>query len=575
LLACLLSGVIAAAPGQLDTSFGDSGLARADVSGSIDNRVPSMLLLRDGRIVLAGTCLRSTYGLCVTRWSTEGVLDGSFAGNTGQAFATACAWSRNVLIAEQQDGKLIVVASGDAQNSSGGDICVLRFTPDGVLDGSFGSNGRTFLSITPDEDEYPSALTTLSDGRMLIVSACELPEMPGSPLLTTFACALLLSVDGLIQMEFGDAGVVKLDFGFPSTRAKLLSSVIEQPDGSILIGGTCFANGGGSTVFCAGKLAASGQFTAAVGSNFILAPVPGLDVFSSSPSNVYGWTGSQLAAADTGKLYVAGTCYTGGVARVCLLRLKANGTLDTSFNEQGYIVVPMGPTLGDRMRSVSVQQDGKVLVTSSCATGGAFNAWPDDVCIARLDRSGALDPGFGQAGVARVTSLPASQAIEAANAQLLPNGQLLIGGGCRPIGGDFSSSARHCVLRIEGGPYPTQGCALNVDANLVTMTDSDAVIVLRYLMGYRSHSLIGSAVGPNPGRANAEIETYLASLDLDVDGDGQSLATTDGLLLLRAMLGLTGDALTQGATNASHPNVRNAQQILTWIESTHGVSCLP
>ena len=50
---------------------------------------------------------------------------------------------------------------------------------------------------------------------------------------------------------------------------------------------------------------------------------------------------------------------------------------------------------------------------------------------------------------------------------------------------------------------------------------------------------------------------------------------TDGLLMLRAMLGLTGTALTQGATNAAHPNVRNAQQILTWIENTHGVACLP
>ena len=71
------------------------------------------------------------------------------------------------------------------------------------------------------------------------------------------------------------------------------------------------------------------------------------------------------------------------------------------------------------------------------------------------------------------------------------------------------------------------------------------------------------------------LETHLASLSLDADGDGQALAMTDGLLLLRAMLGLTGDALTQGATNASHPSVRNAQQILTWIENTHGVACLP
>jgi hypothetical protein len=41
------------------------------------------------------------------------------------------------------------------------------------------------------------------------------------------------------------------------------------------------------------------------------------------------------------------------------------------------------------------------------------------------------------------------------------------------------------------------------------------------------------------------------------------------------MLGLSGDALIAGARNASHPNVRDAKQILTWIEATHGVACLP
>ena len=108
----------------------------------------------------------------------------------------------------------------------------------------------------------------------------------------------------------------------------------------------------------------------------------------------------------------------------------------------------------------------------------------------------------------------------------------------------------------------------------MTSATSDALLITRYLLGIRGDALGTSALGLYPTRTGQALETYLASLDLDADGDGQSLATTDGLLLLRAMLGLTGDALTQGATNAAHPNVRNAQQILSWIESTHGVACL-
>ncbi len=81
-----------------------------------------------------------------------------------------------------------------------------------------------------------------------------------------------------------------------------------------------------------------------------------------------------------------------------------------------------------------------------------------------------------------------------------------------------------------------------------------------------------------------EIATYFDPHNNDplkklyLDGDGESLAMTDGLLMLRAMLGLSGDALTAGATgrpSAAYPTLRSAQQILLWIESTHAVACLP
>jgi hypothetical protein len=88
-----------------------------------------------------------------------------------------------------------------------------------------------------------------------------------------------------------------------------------------------------------------------------------------------------------------------------------------------------------------------------------------------------------------------------------------------------------------------------------------------------------SALGLNPLSYNATNRRTLRPTQtdgkLDVDGDGEANAMTDGVLILRAMLGLSGDALIAGATDASHPNVRDAKQILTWIESTHGVACLP
>ena len=108
---------------------------------------------------------------------------------------------------------------------------------------------------------------------------------------------------------------------------------------------------------------------------------------------------------------------------------------------------------------------------------------------------------------------------------------------------------------------------------------TDGLLIVRYLLGLRGAALVSSAVGSNPARNTTQIEAYLAGLllagTLDADNDGQMLATTDGLLILRALIGLSDTALTAGAANSAHPNARNAQQILAWIAATHGASCLP
>ncbi len=65
-----------------------------------------------------------------------------------------------------------------------------------------------------------------------------------------------------------------------------------------------------------------------------------------------------------------------------------------------------------------------------------------------------------------------------------------------------------------------------------------------------------------PPRNGAQIETHIATYltSFDVDGGGATRATTDGLLILRRLLGLSGPALTGGARNSnrSETDVANA-----------------
>ncbi len=79
---------------------------------------------------------------------------------------------------------------------------------------------------------------------------------------------------------------------------------------------------------------------------------------------------------------------------------------------------------------------------------------------------------------------------------------------------------------------------------------TDGVLLVRYLLGYRGAALVADALGGTAQRDAAQIDAHIASnlASFDVDGDGETLALTDGLMILRRMLGLTGAAVTAGAT---------------------------
>ena len=83
---------------------------------------------------------------------------------------------------------------------------------------------------------------------------------------------------------------------------------------------------------------------------------------------------------------------------------------------------------------------------------------------------------------------------------------------------------------------------------------SDGVLIVRYLFGIRGARLVAGALAGDATLTDPNaIEARLAALlpALDIDGDGERLATRDGLLVVRFLLGLRGNALIQGAAAAS------------------------
>ena len=74
------------------------------------------------------------------------------------------------------------------------------------------------------------------------------------------------------------------------------------------------------------------------------------------------------------------------------------------------------------------------------------------------------------------------------------------------------------------------------------------LLVLRYLSGFSGTSLTADATGATATRNTGAIEAYLNQFKptLDVDGNGESDALTDGLLIARYLSGLRGSALIAG-----------------------------
>lgn len=95
---------------------------------------------------------------------------------------------------------------------------------------------------------------------------------------------------------------------------------------------------------------------------------------------------------------------------------------------------------------------------------------------------------------------------------------------------------------------------LDIDGDGETDALSDGLLIIKYLLGSTGNDLTGSSFRAGATRTAAdEIVNYLDSASstmLDVDGNGEIDALTDGLLILRYLFEITGDALISGALGA-------------------------
>ena len=113
----------------------------------------------------------------------------------------------------------------------------------------------------------------------------------------------------------------------------------------------------------------------------------------------------------------------------------------------------------------------------------------------------------------------------------------------------------------------TQGCVLDLDGNNSINALTDGLLLLRAMLGLTDTAVTIGAIGAGATRTTwAQSQPFVHLAALDIDGNGATVPASDGIMLLRAMFGLTGAAVTNGAVAGS----RTWAEIRTYLNTNCG-----
>src|SRR5262249_24196461 len=129
--------------------------------------------------------------------------------------------------------------------------------------------------------------------------------------------------------------------------------------------------------------------------------------------------GAMLSLPD-GKILTAGSGFNGVALSFEVVRLNADGSLDTTFGSGGTVFTNFGGN-GDPY-AIARQSDGKIVVAGyhADATTGAHT-----LALARYTADGVLDPTFGTGGIVQTTVNGADDALDML---VQPDGRIVLAG---------------------------------------------------------------------------------------------------------------------------------------------------
>jgi len=417
---------------DFDTDFGTDGLAVVTFPEG-PAEAQHAVLLSGGEILLGGFVDDADdWALALARLTSAGALDTSFS-TDGMAMTQLPGSDTESIRGLLPDGNRILATVFDQDRP---DFLVAGFTSDGALDATYGQSGLAEIDFNGLVDA--SSAIVGHQGQVLVGGGAAAQQRAARIDLG------LVRLDGEGALDPAFSGDGRRQDGLSGPVTAWTTDAVRRDDGGVVTVGY-------------------------VGPSFDSREVL-VTAFNAngSPDTAFGEQGSVTADFDNGmdearavarladgRLLVAGVVRPDpGTDDIALARFLADGSLDTSFGDQGWAVVDLDGNT-DAARDLVVQPDGKILVGGD----GTFpsHGFTHDFAVVRFNADGTLDAAFGVGGVAR---LSVDTFDEAAAISLQANGQIILGG---------SSDGDYVVARFDS------------DGSLDTDFGTDGIVVYDFL----------------------------------------------------------------------------------------------
>lgn len=394
----ILASVLTAqsASGDLDLTFGSGGKLKTALDVG-DDEGYRIAIQPDRKILVAGysTTLNGFGDFGLVRYTIDGSLDFSF-GNNGKVITDfGSLFDVPLGIVLQQDGKIIVSGSAGTGFSYG--FAVVRYNPNGSLDTSFGNGGKVVTSFSNGSISNSGVLLQ-NNGKIVVFGSVK----NGNDY--DFALARY-NTDGSLDTTFDIDGRVTTGFG--AGRDEIYSAAL-LPDGRLIATG--YAHNGNNLDFALVKYNNDGSLDTSFGNS-------GKVTTSIGNGNDRLFS---IGLLPNGKFVVAGDYSNGANLDFILARYNSNGTVDSSFNNNGFATTSFG-LANDTAYSLTTQQNGKIVIAG--LTGNLPNR---DFALARFNADGVTDASFGVNG--KVTTDFGSSDDGGFDVKLQQDGKIIVAG---------------------------------------------------------------------------------------------------------------------------------------------------